>query len=256
MKEKNLCIIQARKGSTRLPGKVLKRVKGLTLLEYEVRRVRRAKKIDKIVVATTVNKADDEIEILCGSMGVDCFRGSENDVLDRYYQCSLNYPEYESIIRITGDCPLIDPKIIDQVVDFFEKNNFDYASNVDPATFPDGLDVEVFKKSALGNAAQKAKLPSEREHVTQYIRKDPGNKKGNFLNEKDYSDFRFTVDDPEDFEVIEFIIINSKADADYSDYIALLNNNPAIRGKNKHINRNEGLEKSLKEDKILQKYET
>lgn len=253
MREKNLCIIQVRYGSTRLPGKVLKKVKGLTLLEYEIRRVGRAKKIDKVVIATTINKADDEIEALSKKMGVDCFRGSEADVLDRYYRCSSQYPEYKNIIRITGDCPLIDPEIIDQVVDLFEKNDFDYASNVDPATFPDGLDVEVFKKSALEKAAQMAKLLSEREHVTQSIRKNPENKKGNYRSEKDYSNYRLTVDEPKDFEVIEFIITKSRPDASYLDYIALLNNNPLIREKNKHINRNEGLEKSLREDKYVNK---
>ncbi len=118
MKENNLCIIQARIGSTRLPNKVVKEVKGVPLLEYEIKRVKRAKGIDKIVIATTVNKVDNQIKNLCKKLGIDCFRGPEDDVLDRYYRCSLKYPEYKNIIRITGDCPLIDPAVIDGVIIF------------------------------------------------------------------------------------------------------------------------------------------
>ena len=245
---KNLCIIQARMGSTRLPNKVLLEVNNISLLEYEINRVKQSKKIDKIVIATGQIKNNDKIEDLCQKINIDCFRGSEKDVLDRYYQCSLKYPEYENIIRITGDCPLIDSQVIDDVINFFEENNYDYASNVEKETFPDGMDVEIFTRAALAESVKKAKLLSEREHVTQYIVKNDKYKKGNLSAPENYSKYRLTVDNKEDFEVIEFLIKNSKPADGYLSYILLLNENPKIMSKNTHITRNEGLIKSLKND--------
>lgn len=253
MSNKNLCIIQARMGATRLPDKVLLKVNKMTLLEYEIKRVQQAKKINKIVIATTTERRDSRIEKICKKIKIDCFRGSEDDVLDRYYQCSLKYPRYNNIIRITGDCPLIDPVIIDQVIGFFEKNNFDYASNVLKETFPDGMDTEIFTKGALTVSAKKAKLTSEREHVTQYIIKNKRFKKGNFSAEHDWSHFRLTVDNPEDFKVINFLIKNSKITDSYLDYISVLTKHPEIMIKNMHIKRNEGLLKSLKNDLKMKK---
>jgi len=246
---KNLCIIQARMGSTRLPGKILMEAGGKPLLEYETERVKKSKKIDKIVVATGNGAENDKVEDLCRRIGIDCFRGSEEDVLDRYAKCAEEYPEYGNIIRITGDCPLIDPKIIDDVITMHEEENNDFTSNVEIETFPDGMDLEIMKRKVLREAAEKAALPSEREHVTQYIRKNPGYKKGNFSARNDYSRFRFTVDNTEDLEVIKFIIENSAPDAGFLDYIRLLEENPEVMKKNTHIARNEGLLKSLKKDK-------
>jgi len=243
-----IVIIQARMGSTRLPGKVLKKVGGASLLEYELDRVKQAKKIDKIVIATTVSKQDDKIENLCKKIGLDYFRGSEQDVLDRYYRCAAKYPKYETIVRITGDCPLIDPEVIDNVISFFEKNDFDYVSNVEPPTYPDGMDMEIFKRSALEKAAKKAELISDREHVTPYIRREKGFRRGNLEAEADFSHFRLTVDNPEDFKVIKFLIKNSKITDGYMKYISLLTKNSEIMAKNTHIVRNEGYLKSLKND--------
>ncbi len=248
MREKNLCIIQARMGSTRLPKKVLKKVNGVSLLEYEIKRVKQAKNIDKIVVATSINKSDNRIEKLCRFLGFECFRGSEDDVLGRFCQCALKYPQYQNIVRITGDCPLIDPVIIDRVINFFEQGKYDYASNIEKATFPDGMDIEIFKKEVLAEAAKKAKLTSEREHVTLYIRKNEKYKRANISAPQDWSHFRLTVDETQDFKVIKFLISNCKSDAGYLDYISLLTKNPKIMLMNVHINRNEGLLKSLKED--------
>jgi spore coat polysaccharide biosynthesis protein SpsF len=257
MSQKNLCIIQARMGATRLPGKVLKKVKGVALLEYEINRVKKARRIDRIVVATSDKKNDDKIEKLCRQIKIDCFRGSENDVLDRYYQCALRYPEYNNIVKITGDCPLIDPVVIDKVIIYFENNDFDYVSNdfdipgdTKKETFPDGLDVEIFKRELLYESAQKAELPSEREHPTLYIIKIKKFKKGNLNAEHDWSHFRLTVDNPADFEVVKFLIKNSRPDASYLDHISLLTKNPKIMLKNMNIIRNEGLLKSLKEDAL------
>lgn len=244
---KNLCIIQARSSSTRLPMKVLLKASGVSLLEHEIKRVKQAKKINKIVVATTIKKADDRIEKLCKDIGIDCFRGSEEDVLDRYYQCSLLYPDYKTIVRITGDCPLIDPLVIDDVISLFNKNNFDYASNIEEETFPDGMDVEVFKSSVLSESAHYARLKSEREHVTQYIRKKKF-KKGLVRAAHDWSHFRFTVDTKEDLALIRFLIKNSKITDGYLEYISILTKHPKIMLYNMHIARNEGLLKSLKYD--------
>ncbi len=248
---KTLCIIQARLGSTRLPEKVLLKVKGISLLEYELNRVKLAKTIDTIVVATTTNKEDDAIERLCKQIKIDCFRGSENDVLDRYYQCSLLYPDFFSVVRVTGDCPLIDPAVIDKVVNLFKKRRLDYASNIKKETFPDGMDVEVFTKEALREAAQNARLSSEREHVTPYITKNKKFKKGEVRSPKNWGSIRLTVDEKEDFEVVKFLIEKCPKNMGYMRYISLLMKHPEIIAKNMHIARNEGYQKSLKNDTVV-----
>ena len=250
-KGKVMCILQARMGSRRLPGKVLLRVQGVPLLEREVKRIKRAKTVDKIVIATTTNKEDDAIENLAKRIGVDCFRGSEKDVLDRYYQCALLYPGFSSIVRVTGDCPLIDPLVIDQVISLFRRRHLDYASNIQKETFPDGMDIEVFTRKALAEAAIAARLPSEKEHVTLYMRKKRKFKKANLAAEYDFSHIRLTVDQREDFEVVKFLIEHSSMNDGYLKYISLLTKNPEIMTKNTHIARNEGLKKSIKEDRVM-----
>lgn len=238
-------------GATRLPGKILKKVSGKTLLEHEVSRVKMSKKISKIIIATTDSRKDDKVENFCRQIKLDCFRGSENDVLDRYYQCVLKYPKYKNLIRITGDCPLIDPRVIDEVINLFEKSACDYVSNVLVETYPDGMDIEVFKRSALELAAKNARMQSEREHVTLYIRNNKKFKKRNLSASNNWSHFRLTVDEPADYEVIKFLIKNSMGDAGFLDYISLLTKNPAVMLKNINITRNEGLLKSLREDKKI-----
>ncbi len=251
-KVKNLCIIQARLGSTRLPGKVLMKVRGITLLEYQLQRLALAKKIDKIVVATSIKKQNDKIEKLCKKIGVDCFRGSEDDVLDRYYRCSLVYPRYDNIIRVTGDCPLIDPVVTDEIITLFEKTGGDYASNVKTGkeSYPDGMDVEIFKASVLHEAALKAELPSDREGVNEYIFRQNKFKKYYLSSEYDWPHFRLTVDNPEDLEVVKFLIENCKITDGYLKYISVLTKHPEIMIKNMHIKRNEGTFKMLENDKI------
>ncbi|MBI1984718.1 MAG: glycosyltransferase family protein [Candidatus Wildermuthbacteria bacterium] len=248
-----LCILQARMGSTRLPGKVLLKVRGTPLLEYEIMRVKFSKTIDKIVIATTTNKEDDEIEKLARRIGIDCFRGSEKDVLDRYYQCALLYPKFSSIVRITGDCPLIDPGVIDEVVSLFQKGHFDYVSNIElgKETFPNGTDVEVLTREALVELAANASLASEREHVTLYIRRRKEKFKTTNVNAvRDFSHIRFTVDYLEDFEVVKFLIEHSAIDATYLQHVSLLMDNPNIMAKNMHIVRNEGLKKLSEENRL------
>jgi len=253
LKNKNLCILQARMGSIRLPGKVLMKVSGIPLLEYQIKRLWLAKKIDKIVVATSVDKKNDRIEKLCKKIGVECFRGSEDDVLDRFYQCSLSYPQYNNIIRVTGDCPLIDPVVVDETITFFEENNYDYVSNALKPTWPDGLDTEVFKKSILQETAQNAQLPSDREEVNEYIFRQKKYKKGNLAAPHDWSHFRLTVDEKEDFEVIKFLIENSKITDGFLKHISVLTKYPEIMLKNVYIKRNEGLLKTLEKDKMFLK---
>jgi len=146
-----LAILQARTSSSRLPGKVLKPILGKPMLLLQIERVRRARKIDKLVVATSNDPSDDGIEALCKQHGIDCFRGSLNDVLDRFYRAALTYnPEH--IVRLTGDCPLIDPELVDSIIDMHLEGNYDYTSNAIQMTFPDGLDVEILTIKVLKEA--------------------------------------------------------------------------------------------------------
>jgi len=248
-----IAIIQARTGSTRLPGKVLKEIGGKTLLEILVERVKRASSIDKIVIATTVAAEDKKIADLAGKLGLDSYRGSEKDVLDRYYQAAKKF-KADVVVRITGDCPLMDPTIIDRVVGYYKENSdkFDYASNIRPPTFPDGMDVEVFPFTVLEKAWRDAELPSEREHVTAYIANHPEIFRiGNVFYECNAVSIRLTVDNNEDFEVVRTIIENfpDKKDFGLEDIIDLKKRNPGIFLGNSKYKRNEGSEKSLEKDK-------
>ena len=204
---KIIAITQARFGSTRLPGKVLKKVQGKSLLQIHLERASKAKKIDELIVATTLEKESYEICSIAQKLGLKFYQGSTNDVLDRFYQTVIpEKPDY--VVRITSDCPLIDGRLIDEVVNKAIETDAEYCSNVYPPTFPDGFDVEVFKFSALEDAWMHAKLPSEREHVTVYIheKSERNNRCSNFSNDVDYSHYRVTVDTLADFELIEKII--------------------------------------------------
>lgn len=249
-------IIQARIGSTRLPSKMLLPIvdnKGS--LELMLERVRRSKLLQKIVVATTTSPSDDRIVDLCKTLDYEYFRGSEVDVLDRYYKTALVFGSPEVIVRLTGDCPLHDPIIIDKVISRFLDSDVDYVSNVDPPTFPDGLDTEVFLFSVLEKVWKEARLKSDREHVTQYIRKHTDMfKMINVECEKDLSDHRWTLDEKEDYEFIGSIYKNlyKKSPAfGMEEILEFLTEHPELETINRHISRNEGCQKSLKEDKIL-----
>jgi len=202
-------IIQARMGSTRLPNKVLMEVNGRPLLSYMIERVKAAETIDEVVIATSSGKSDDPIAIFCQSNKIICLRGSLEDVLDRYYQTAVK-TKCTTVVRLTGDCPLIDPKVIDTVVKKYETGNYDYVANTAPPeniTFPEGMDVEVFSFKVLKKAWEEAKKPSDREHVTFYFWKNT-NKFSTYRYDlkKNYSRYRLTIDYPEDYEVIKVLI--------------------------------------------------
>ena len=199
---KLITIIQARQNSKRFPGKVLKKYKNITFLELLIERLKRSKSIKKIIVATSKNILDQEIKKTCKKLGIFCFQGSEQDVIDRYYKAAKLF-KAQNIIRITADCPIIDPKVVDQVVDLFFNKKVDYATNTMPATYPDGLDVEVFNFESLNKAWKiSRKIKKFREHVTTHIRLNKKLKKINLKYKKDYSFLRLTLDDPLDLEVI------------------------------------------------------
>lgn len=245
-----LAIIQARLGSTRLSRKVLLDLCGKTVLERVVERVRKSKLIDEVVVATTENANDDELIGLCDKIGVKVFRGSENDVLDRYYSIA-NKLGVKNIVRITSDCPLMDCKIIDEVVKIHLDKKNDYTSNTLEETFPDGEDVEVFTFDVLKKAWENAKLSSEREHVTPYIRKhEELFKLYNVKNTENLKDYRWTLDTDKDYEFIKLIYDNFRNVENFGmDEVSnFIKSRPEIMEINKNIIRNEGYLKSLREE--------
>jgi spore coat polysaccharide biosynthesis protein SpsF len=241
-------IIQARMSSTRLPGKSLLPLGDTTILGYTVRQVQRAKRIGRVLVATSTDASDDAIEKYCKESSMEVFRGSLNDVLDRYYQAA-KFAGAEHVARITGDCPLIDPAIVDAVAKVYEQGNCDYISTGRiVSTFPDGMDTEIFSTAALEAAWQEAKLPSEREHVTPFIWNHPERfRVVEYKNSRDLSAVRLTIDEPADYEVIKDIIANVP-ELSMQAVVAYLEKNPEAAAKNNSIIRDEGYAKSLKED--------
>lgn len=205
---KVVLIIQARMTSTRLPGKVMKEVLGIPLLEYQIRRLKRSKLVNKIIVATTINKTDQPIIDLCDRLSISTYRGSEDNVLSRYYESAVEN-KANIVVRITSDCPLIDPLIVDQIVDCYIRNRdkYDYVSNTIKRTFPRGMDVEVFSFFALEKAYKEATKEYEKEHVTPHIYKNTNKFKVlGYECDEDHSIHRWTVDTSQDFELVKKII--------------------------------------------------
>ncbi|MBE0525249.1 MAG: glycosyltransferase family protein [Methanosarcinales archaeon] len=249
-----MAIVQARMGSTRLPGKVLLNLEGKTVLEHVVRRIEASEHVDDVVVATTISKADLRIVELCAHLGISIYCGSESDVLDRYYQAAKLF-KANNILRITSDCPVIDARIIDEVISLHLKTNADYTSNTLRETYPDGQDIEVFTFASLKTAWNNAKLASEREHVTPYIRNNPEFFKYSSLESKeDLSQKRWTLDNAEDLDFLRLVykyLYNKNQLFGMADILSLIIEKPEIEQINQHIIRNEGYLKSLKEDKTL-----
>jgi spore coat polysaccharide biosynthesis protein SpsF len=248
-----IAIIQARMGSTRLPGKVMKKISNKPLLYYVVERVKKSKYVEKIVIATTDKEEDNIIEEYAGELNVECFRGSEKDVLDRYYKAAKKY-NAQVVARITADCPLLDPQIMDNVIELFLKEKCDYATNTMPATFPDGLDVEVLSFRALEKAWKNAILESDREHVTSYIRRHPEIFTiKNLKNDENLSHLRWTVDRAEDLVFMREVYRKFYPREIFymSEIRELIERDPRLLEINRGIARDEGYIKSLTEDKII-----
>ena len=203
---KTSAIIQVRMGSTRLPGKAMFKASGKPLLKHQIERSSYSKFVNEIIVATTTNKEDDPIIELCKTLAVKYYRGSEPDVLDRFYQCAINF-NLEAIVRLTADDPLQEPEVMDVVIKKFLDSECDYASNTIKPTYPDGFDVEVFKFPALKSAWLNAKSPYEREHVTPFIKNNPDIFKLVSVEDSlDRSNLYWAVDTQKDYILVKDII--------------------------------------------------
>lgn len=239
---KVVCLVQARVGSTRLPGKILKEICGKTILHHEIDRLKKCKEIDEIVIATTDKEDDDKIVNEAKKLSVKYFRGSENDVLSRFYYAAKEN-NADIVVRVTSDCPCIDFEILDKMLIYFKEKykekQVDYLSNTIKRTYPRGYDIEIFTFSALEKSYINAEKEYEREHVTPYIYDKTNNfLKLSFENKEDYSNYRVTLDTIEDFIVIKNIFENLYYKNPYfklNDVVQYLNNNLHIVDINKHI---------------------
>jgi glutamate-1-semialdehyde aminotransferase/spore coat polysaccharide biosynthesis protein SpsF (cytidylyltransferase family)/predicted dehydrogenase len=245
-----VAIIQARMGSSRLPGKSLAEIERRPMLWHVIHRVKQATQVDRVVVATSTAPADDAIEKMCRQNDVPCYRGSESDVLDRYYHAA-RAEKAAQVVRITGDCPLIDPEVIDRVVRRFQRGDLDYASNAMVRSYPDGLDTEIFSFSALERAWHEASKISEREHVTPYLRSEKF-RTANVENDLTslFQHYRWTVDEAEDLEFIRAVYkaFRERERFGMKDVLQLIEENPGLEKINSDIVSNRGYYKSLFED--------
>ncbi|MDC0479700.1 glycosyltransferase family protein [Flavobacteriaceae bacterium] len=251
---KIIAITQARTGSSRFPKKILNKINGKSLLEIHIDRIKQSTLINEIIIATTDRVRDDIIVEVAESLGVQYFRGSENDVLDRFYK-SVETISPDFIVRLTSDCTLIDGQLIDEIINNAMDKNLDYYSNILSPTYPDGQDIEVFKFTTLQKAWKSAKLNSEREHVTPFIKNNSTFKsKKLFTSEnheykENYNNVRMVVDYPEDFKVMELLIKRIGTNATWKEYAELYLSDRAINLNNIEIKRNEGYTFSIIKDK-------
>jgi glutamate-1-semialdehyde 2,1-aminomutase len=238
---KIVAIIQARMGSARLPNKVMKPICGVPLIELLIARLSTSKRIDQIVVATSTDIRNQPLAEHIRKIGYEVFRGSEDDVLDRYYQAAKCY-QADVVVRITGDCPLIDAALVDKVVNAYEQQRVDFMTNTRPPTFPDGLDTAVFSFATLEIAHKKAKSKFEREHVVPFIRESGQFTIGNLANSVDQSSERWTVDEYQDFEVVDNVFKHfyPRLDFSWQEVMRLRKEQPDLFQANKHFTRNEG----------------
>lgn len=246
-----IAILQARISSTRLPGKVLKPILGVPMLQRQIERLCHVRLFDNLVVATSADDSDTPVAELCGELNIDCFRGSLDDVLDRYYR-AVQSQAADTVVRLTGDCPLADPDVISGCIEYFLRHDYDYVSNCMERTYPVGLDVEVFRFDCLRQAWEDARLPSEREHVTPFIKNHPERFSiGHFRNHTDLSHHRWTVDEAEDFEFVSAVyraLYPGNSRFSMNDILKLLDEHPELTEINYHIVHGEGYRKSLEED--------
>jgi spore coat polysaccharide biosynthesis protein SpsF (cytidylyltransferase family) len=239
---KRVAIVQARTSSSRLPGKVLAPISGIPMIIFMMKRVARARLLDHFLVATSVEKSDDVLAATTAQYGFDCYRGDLADVLGRF-NAAAGHCSADIVVRLTGDCPLMDPDLIDRSIETLMAGNYDYVSNVDPPTFPNGLDVEAFTFDALSRANRDAKATTDREHVTPYIRRNKTQfRQANFRSLADLSGLRWTVDHPDDLEFVRALVgsvaLNNGALTDRFDFLRALEHNDSKLPKNIHV-RNE-----------------
>ncbi len=248
-------IIQARTGSRRLPEKVLQPIAGKPLIEHVVRRTEAAQRVGQVVLATTTQPADDRLAAWAEAYGVACFRGSEDDVLDRYYQAAQAY-DAEVVVRITGDCPLIDPAVIDATIGLFLSGDYAYINNIMQRTYPDGLDTEVMTLAALETACQEAKRPSEREHVTPFIQKHPSRfPQAGLCHPKNLSTYRWTVDEPADLTFVSRVyhaLYATDPLFGMEAVVGLLARQPDLLQINQNIPTNEGYQRAVQQETAAQ----
>jgi glutamate-1-semialdehyde 2,1-aminomutase len=238
---KVVAVVQARMGSTRFPKKVMRPLQGMPMIGVLLERLANARRIDQIVLATTDGERDAPLAEFVSGLGYEVYRGSEQDVLDRYYRAA-SQAGAEVVVRITGDCPLVDSEVVDQVIGRLVDTGVDYASNVVPATFPDGLDVEAFRFAALHKTWQEARAPREREHVTVHLRESPEFTRSNLTSGEDLSGERWTVDEPQDFEVVENVFRHfaPRRDFGWREIMGLRRARPEMFAANRELVRNEG----------------
>jgi spore coat polysaccharide biosynthesis protein SpsF len=251
MKDSKITVmIQARTSSTRLPRKVLEFIDHKPMIWHVINRVKQIPSVEQIALITTTDNDDKILLDIANENKIIGFSGQKFDVLDRHYQCAKQI-NADPIIRITSDCPLIDPFLVEKILKFYLKNNYDYVSNIFPPSFPDGLDTEIFSFDALERAAKSANLASEREHVSPYITKNPSIFKiGNYENNQNLSDYRWTVDKPQDLEFVKTIYSRMKPKTIFSmdEVLNLISQEPTLMEIHKGSFRNEGYAKSVKND--------
>lgn len=238
---KIVAIVQARMGSTRLPNKVMKPIGDIPMIELLLNRLAQSKEVNQIIVATSIDERNFPLVSHVRKLGYPCEQGSENDVLDRYIQVAKKYLA-DIVVRITGDCPLVDPDLVDECIRRFRTEKVDYLSNTNPPTYPDGLDVEIFTYAALERANRETDDPFDREHVTPYLRKQDKFKTGSIQHSQDLSNSRWTVDEPIDLVVIEkvFEYFYPRTNFSWTEVLSLQVQQPYLFSTNQHLLRNEG----------------
>ncbi|WP_029363466.1 aminotransferase class III-fold pyridoxal phosphate-dependent enzyme [Herbaspirillum lusitanum] len=238
---KIVALVQARMGSTRLPNKVMKPMDGVPMIELLLARLSRSEEIDQIVVATSVDERNRPLVDHVRRLGYACEQGSEDDVLERFVDAAKAH-QADVVVRITGDCPLVDFQLVDEVIRGYKNANVDYFSNIAPPTYPDGLDIEVFSFEALTTALQETDTPFDHEHVTPYLRSSNRFQTASSSNDIDLSGLRWTVDEPADFAVIERVFTHffPRIDFSWREVLALQESQPEIFELNQHLIRNEG----------------
>ncbi|MFN8309475.1 MAG: glycosyltransferase family protein [Chitinophagales bacterium] len=245
---KIVAITQARMGSTRFPGKVLKEVNGQSLLELHLERIGRSKMVTEIIVATTTNSKDDVLADYCAAKNIHCFRGSEDDVLSRYYHAAKNAGA-DWVVRVTSDCPLIDAELMDEVIEKTIAGKYDYGTNVFEETFPDGVDVEVLSFAALERSNQAAFEKHDREHVTTFLRREADVNGGKEfrcfgLNSPvNYHHIRLTVDHEDDYLLVKQLVEAIGPHASWKAYAQYVESHPGLLALNAHYVRNAYLKK-------------